>query len=173
MKKIMLIVIVVVPTLLLAGCGYHFSPGGEHIDRAIQDVFVDNFDNRTTEANVENYFRNSFIDQMRRGSRFDVVASRKGCDAVLSGSIQRIDTSHVSYSSSDVAQEDRIVVTMELAFESVRTGTVIWASENFTGKKVYTVSTNTSTTERNRKAAIRELSDDMAEKAYRSIMSGF
>ena len=173
MKKILLIVVLLVPSLLLASCGYRFSPGGEHIDKALQDVFVENFDNRTTEANVENYFRNSFIDQMRRGSRFDVVASRKECDALLSGSIQRIDTSHVSYSSVDVSQEDRVRVTMTLTFQSVKTGTVIWASENFTGKKVYTVSTNTSTTERNRKAAIRELADDMAEKAYRSIMSGF
>lgn len=173
MKKILLIVVLLVPSLLLTDCGYRFSPGGEHISKAIRDVFVDNFDNRTTEANIENYVRNSFIDQMRRGSRFNVVASKKECDALLSGSIQRIATSHVSYTSSDVAKEDRVYLTMQLTFESVKTGKVIWASENFTGKKVYTVSTDTSTTERNRKAAIRELSDDMAEKAYRSIMSGF
>ena len=172
MKKV-LIFVLLIPSLLALGCGYHFSPGGEHIDRAIQDVFVDNFDNLTTEANIENYVRNSFIDQMRRGSRFKVVASKKQCDAVLYGSINRIDTSHVSYSSTDVAQEDHVTITMTINFEEVKTGKVIWASENFTGKEEYTVSSSTSTTETSRKAAIRNLSDDMAEKAYRSIMSGF
>jgi len=174
MKKILLIVVLLIPSLYLIGCGYHFSPGGEHIDRAIQDVFVDNFDNRTTEANIENYVRNSFISQMSRGSRFEVVAGKKECDAFLSGSINRIDTSHVSYSSTDVAQENRVTITMSLTFDEVKTGKVIWASENFTGNDVYTVdSLDTSKTERYRKAAIRNLSDDMAEKAYRSIMSGF
>lgn len=172
MKKL-LIFVFLIPSLLVFGCGYHFSPGGEHIDRAIQDVFVDNFDNFTTEANIENYIRNSFIDQMRRGSRFKVVSSRNLSDAVLTGSVNRIDTSHVSYTSSDVAKEDRVTITMQLNFEEIKTGKVIWASENYTGNDVYAVSSNTTTTDRNRKAAIRNLSDDMAEKAYRSIMSGF
>jgi hypothetical protein len=62
---------------------------------------------------------------------------------------------------------------MEINFEEIKTGKVIWASENFTGNEEYTVSSNTATTERNKRTAIRNLSDDMAEKAYRSIMSGF
>ena len=173
MTKKLLIFVFLIPSLLVLGCGYHFSPGGEHINRAIQDVYVDNFDNFTTEANIENYIRNSFIDQMRRGSRFKVVSSRKLSDAVLTGSVNRIDTSHVSYTSSDVAKEDRVTITMKLNFEEIKTGKVIWASENYTGNDVYAVSSNTTTTDRNRKAAIRNLSDDMAEKAYRSIMSGF
>jgi len=173
MMKKLLIFVLLIPSLLALGCGYHFSGGGEHIDRAIKDVFVDNFDNLTTEANIENYIRNSFIDQMRRGTRFKIVSSRKLSDAVLTGSIDRIDTSHVSYTATDVAKEDCVTITMKLTFEEIKTGKVIWASENFTGKEEYTVSSATSTTETNRKAAIKKLSDDMAEKAYRSIMSGF
>lgn len=173
MMKKLLIFVLLIPSLFALGCGYHFSGGGEHIDRAIQDVFVDNFDNRTTEANIENYIRNSFIDQMRRGARFKIVSSKKLSDAVLTGSINRIATSHVSYAATDVAKEDRVTITMKLTFEEIKTGKVIWASENFTGKEEYTVSSSTSATETERKAAIRKLSDDMAEKAYRSIMSGF
>jgi outer membrane lipopolysaccharide assembly protein LptE/RlpB len=136
-------------------------------------VFVGNFENLTAEANVENYVRNSFIDQVRRGNRFKVVASKALSDAVLAGSIKRVDTSHVSYTESDVAKEDRVTMIMEINFEEIKTGKVIWASENFTGNEEYTVSSNTATTERNKRTAIRNLSDDMAEKAYRSIMSGF
>ncbi|MBN2568402.1 MAG: hypothetical protein JXB42_03110 [Deltaproteobacteria bacterium] len=173
MKKILLFFVLMIPLLLFIGCGYHFSPGGEHIDRAIRDVFVDNFENSTTEANIENYVRNSFIDQISRGSRFKIAAGKQLCDAVLSGIVTRIYTSHVSYASTDVAKEDRVTMIMKISFEEIKTGNVIWASESFTGQEVYTVSSNTTTTERNKKAAIRKLSDEMAEKAYRSIMSGF
>jgi len=102
---------------LLGGCGYRFSPAGEHIDKNIRKVFVDIFANRTSEANVESTFRNSFIDQFITGRRFTIVDSREAADAILKGSIESLTTSPLSYKSSNIAAEERITVTMELSFE--------------------------------------------------------
>ena len=160
------------PLLLLSGCGYRFSPGGEHIDKGIQKVFVDNFSNRTSEANIENTFRSAFIDQFIRGTRFTLVDKRESADAVFRGSINSLTTSPLSYKSSNLAAEERIAVTMELIFEVLGSKEIIWTDANFSGTQDYPV-TDLSSRDTSRKDALTKLSNDSAERAYRLMMSGF
>ena len=171
-KKWSFFILLLLPLLSL-GCGYHFSAGGEHIDQGIQTVFFENFSNRTGEANLENYVRNAFINEFRKGSRFDLANSKKTADAFLTGSVNRSTVSHLSYSKADVAREDRVNVTIEVAFKETKNNEIIWINRNFTGKEAFIVDADPSRTETNRKKALRKLAVDMAEKAYRSMMSGF
>jgi len=160
--------------VLLAGCGYRFSPGGEHIDKDIRTVYVDNFANRTSEANVENVFRNSFIDQFRKSSRFQIAGTREEADAVVKGSINSLSGSHLSYTSADVAREDRITAVVELVFEERVSRKIIWSNAAFSWYGDYTVSsTNPMTTETSKRNALDKLADDLADRAFRLMMSGF
>ncbi len=155
------------------GCGYHFSPGGENIDKSIQTVFVEKFGNFTSEANLENYVQSAFINEVRQGSRFKLAESREKADAIVSGKILQSDVSHLSYTSLDVAKEDRVTVTMEVTFKETRTGQIIWNNNALTGKEAFLVAAAPSRTETNRKNALIKLVKDMSERAYRGIMSGF
>lgn len=160
--------------VLLAGCGYRFSPGGEHIDKSIRTVYVETFGNRTSEANVENTFRNSFIDQFRKSSRFRVAESSEDADALVKGSINSLSSSHLSYTSADVAKEDRITAVMDLVFEERVSRKIIWSNTSFSWYGDYTVSsTNPATTDANKRAALSKLADDFADRAFRMMMSGF
>ncbi len=160
--------------LLLAGCGYRFMPGGEHIDKSIQKVYVDIFANRTSEPGIENDFRSAFIDQFTKGSRFRLVDRLDLADAVLKGSIDSLSTSHLSYQSSNVAAEERMDVALNISFEDRLTKTIIWVNKNFTGRQDYAVDTaNVSATQTSRKTAITKLAKDTAERAYILMMSGF
>jgi len=170
--KIKWIVCILLLTSCLS-CGYHFSPGGENIDAAVQKVFIGNFSNSTSEANVENYIRNAFFTRFRSGTRFSLVAGKGKADAVLTGKIKSITSSHLAYSSSDMARENRVWMTVEVVFKRTDNGGVIWMNKGLSGREAYTVDVNTTTTAANRKTAISKLSIDMADKAYRNMMSGF
>jgi len=160
--------------VLLAGCGYRFSPGGEHIDKDIRTVYVDNFANRTSEANVENVFRNSFIDQFRKSSRFKIAESKETADAVVRGNINALSSSHLSYSAVDVAKEDRATAVMELIFEERVSKKIIWSNMAFSWYADYAVSSaNPATTDANKRVALDKLATDFADRAYRLMMSGF
>lgn len=163
-----------VAIVLLAGCGYHFSPGGEHIDKSIRTVYVETFANKTTEANVENSFRNAFIDQFRKSSRFKIAERLEDADAVVRGSINNISSAHLSYATTDVAKEDRVTAVMELLFEERESRKVIWSNQAFSWYSDYSVSsTNPSLTDTNKKSALDKLAIDLADRAYRLMMSGF
>jgi hypothetical protein len=160
--------------LLLAGCGYSFSPGGEYIDKDIRTVYVETFANRTSEANIEATFRSAFIDQFRKSSRFKLADRREDADAVLKGSINNLSVSHLSYSTADVAKEDRATVTMELVFEERKDRKIIWSNSAFSWYGDFSVvSTDTLRTEVNKRSALDKLATDLADRAYRLIMSGF
>ena len=159
--------------LFCMGCGYHFAPGGEHIDAGVRKVFVGEFTNRTSEAHIENYVRNAFFNRFRKSSRFTPVASRGEADASLTGRIVSITTSHLAYSKSDLAKEDRVTMTLEIVFKRTDNKEVIWANSGLSDREAYTVDTNTSITDANKLNALRKLSVDIADKAYRNIMSGF
>ncbi|MEN6317306.1 MAG: LptE family protein [Syntrophaceae bacterium] len=166
------ITVVLLIFLLLSGCGYHFKPGGENIDKKIQTVFVDNFPNRTSEANIENIFRTAFIDQFVTGGRFKLVDRREIADAVFKGSIDSLTVSPLSYQKSNFAAEERATVTMDLLFEEQGSRNIIWSYKNFSGYRDYRV-TDVNSKEINRKDAFIRLSNEAAERAYRLIMSGF
>jgi hypothetical protein len=166
------IVAVFLSVLLVAGCGYRFSPGGEYIDKKIRTVFIDNFSNKTSEANIENTIRNSFIDQFIIGGRLALVDRREKADAVFKGSVNSIVTSPLSYQRTGLASGERLTAAMELVFEEQDTHKLIWNNKNFTAIQDYTF-TNLNTRDTNRSNALIKLSNDSAEKAYRLMMSGF
>ena len=168
----MTVVAAFLSVVLVAGCGYRFSPGGENIDKKIKTVFVDNFANKTSVANFENTVRNSFIDQFIVGGRFTLVDRRDNADAVFKGSVNSIVTSPLSYQKTGLASGERLSVSMELVFEEQDNHKLIWDNKNFTAIQDYSYS-DINTRETNRSNALIKLSNDSAEKAYRLMMSGF
>jgi hypothetical protein len=159
--------------LLSLGCGYHFSPGGENIDQSIKTVFVENISNLTSEATLENYIRNAFINEFRKGKKFNLAKGRKTADALLTGNIITCNITHLAYSKTDIAKKDRVNVTIEVVFKNAGNGEVIWINRDFTWREDFTVDSNPNKTEINKRYAIKKLSTNMAEKVYRSIISGF
>lgn len=162
----------VLSMILIAGCGYRFSPGGEYIDKKIKTVFIDNFTNKTSEPNVENTIRNYFIDQFIIGGRFKLVDSRDNADAIFKGAVTSIVTSPLTYQRTGIAAGERLSVGMELVFEEQDSHKIIWTDKNFTAIQDYTFS-DLNTKETNRTNALTKLANDSAEKAYRLMMSGF
>ena len=154
------------------GCGYRVSPGGEHIDARITAVYIDVFSNPTDEAYVENYIRSAFTEQFRKSRRFTLAGNREECDAVVAGRIIAIRASHVAYAESNIAKEDWIAMTLETTFRE-RTGKVIWENKNLSGREAYRITGDTHLTDTHKDRAIKKLAVELAEVAYRSIMSGF
>jgi outer membrane lipopolysaccharide assembly protein LptE/RlpB len=166
------ITIILLIFLFLSGCGYHFKPGGENIDKKIQTVFVDNFPNKTSEAYLENIFRTAFIDQFITGGRFKIVDRREIADAIFKGSIESFTVHPLAYQKSNIAAEERATVTMDLIFEEQGSRNIIWSYKKFSGSQEYRV-VDVNSKEINRKDALIKLSYETAERAYRLMTSGF
>ncbi len=166
------VIILLTMLLMLSGCGYSFSPGGENIDPDVRKVFIEPFANRTNEANLEDTIRLAITDWFVRGQRFKIVDSEDQADALFLGAVKSISTSPLSTRTTNLAAEERMTITLELSFVDRRTKKIIWKNDNFSGIQEYPVA-SLSVTETARKNALSKLSRDTAERAYRMMMSGF
>ena len=159
--------------ILLFGCGYSFAPQGKYIDKSVQRVYVKAFDNKTAQAEIENYFRTAFINQFIQNSRFKIVNSEEGADAIVKGTILNLNTSPLSYLKNDLAAEERATVILEVTFRENESGKIIWSSKNMTGTIDYALNDDINMLSFNRKNAFIKLANDMAEKSFNLMMSGF
>ncbi|KUG23107.1 hypothetical protein ASZ90_007101 [hydrocarbon metagenome] len=157
----------------LIGCGYSFTLRGDSIDNRIQKVYVEAFINKTAQAEIENYFRTAFINQFIQNSRFKVVSSAEDADAIVRGKILNLNTSPLSYAKSGLAAEERATVTLDLTFEDTANSKIIWSSKNMASSIDYSLNEDINLLPSARKQALRKLANDMAEKAFNLMMSGF
>jgi hypothetical protein len=154
------------------GCGYTFAPQGEHIDSRIQNVYVAPFGNRTALAEVENYMRTAFIDQIIQSNRFKTVPDIEQADAIISGNVLNISTGALSYRANLLAAEERMTVILEASFREKDTGRTIWSSRNIVGTADYRLFDDTNPLPA-RKQALSKLARDTAENAFNLMMADF
>lgn len=158
---------------LLLSCGYSFAPQGEYIDKRIQKVYVESFGNKTAQAEIENYVRTAFIDQLIQSSRLKIVESAESADAIIKGTILNLNTNALSYRANTLAAEERATITLELNFLEKESGKIIWSSKSITGTVDYTLENNINLLPVTRKNALIKLANDTAEKTFNLMMSGF
>lgn len=157
----------------VSACGYSFAPQGDYIDKRIRHIYVEQFINKTAQAEMENYVRSAFIDQFIQTSRFKVVESIELADAVVKGSVLHLSTTPLSYRSTGIAAEERATMTLALTFREKENGKDIWVTQGITGTVDYTVDSNINLLPSTRKTAFIKLAGDTAEKTFNQMMSGF
>jgi hypothetical protein len=172
-RQIFKTVLICLSFFLLFGCGYTFAPQGKYIDNRIQRVYVKSFDNKTAQAEIESYFRTAFINQFIQNSRFKIVNNEESADAIVKGTILSLNTSPLSYLKNDLAAEERAAVILEVTFLENESGKIIWSSKNMTGTVDYALKDDINLLSSTRKEAFIKLANDMAEKSFNLMMSGF
>lgn len=160
-------------SVCLFACGYTFAPAGEYIDKRIQKIYVEQFGNKTAQAEVENYIRQAFINQFIQTSRLRIVKDAQSADAIVKGAISGLNMVPLSYRSNTMAAEERATMTLDVIFQEVENGKIIWSSKNITGSVDYTIADNINMLPATRKAALMKVANDIAEKTFNQMMSGF
>lgn len=173
MKKIFKVVMICFYCAVLFGCGYSFASRGESIDKNIQKVYVESFENKTAQAEVENYVRAAFINQFIQNSRFKMVSGSESADAIVRGKIINLHTLPLSHLKNNLAAEERATIIMEVVFQDNSNGKVIWNSNNMTDSVDYILNEDINLLSNTRKQALMKLSNDIVEKAFNLMMSGF
>jgi outer membrane lipopolysaccharide assembly protein LptE/RlpB len=158
---------------LIAACGYSFTQTGEHIDKRIGKIYVEQFTNKTDQAQLEDYVRQAFVNQIIQTSRFKVAANAETADATIKGAVLTLSMSPLSYRSNTMVAEERATMILEVTFRDSEGGKIIWHSRNITGTVDYSIENNINLLPATRKTAFIKLANDTAERIFGQMMSGF
>ena len=127
--------------LAVSGCGYSLGLGGFYLPY-IRTIYVETFNNRTYEANIEiavsNYIRSLFNEN----GTLKVVNSQEEADCLLQGDIVGYVRQPSRYSEGDekIVDEYKLVLVTNLKFTDLVKNKTLWTERNFTGEAYYVVS---------------------------------
>jgi outer membrane lipopolysaccharide assembly protein LptE/RlpB len=154
-----------VMVVFLAGCGlYSFSgavPGG------VELIAVPLFDNVTSEYGIREQLTDAVIDRFLLDNIVKVVDLGRA-DAVLRGTILRINDDPYTFQATETVQEYRIIVTVRVVLEDTKTGEALWTQE-FSQWGTYPLTSGNFGREEGLNDAIGKLTEDISNK----VVSGW
>lgn len=156
--------------VLASSCGYRFAGQGS-LPGGIRDVRIAAFENRTSETGVENIVTRSLVSEfVRRGMK--AGGGPNEAHAVLSGSIESLQTHTISRSGQQTALERQVRLSVNAKLTGID-GAIVWSAKGITASEAYDVASDKPGTEQNRTAAIEQLARRLAEVVYARMTDGF
>ena len=146
---------VLVPLVVLAGCGYSFK---QRTAKDIKSIAVPFFSNATTEPNIELQVTEQIINNLIEDNTLRVVDEEEA-DAVLDGRITEFTNLPFSFNEELDAEEYHVVVTVNVSLFNRRENLPVWENKIIKGDGSYFLDVPDFTFDGALEEAITEITD--------------
>ena len=157
--------------LALGGCGYRFQSAGT-IPAGLEPIFIDVFQNRSTEAGLETTVTNAVVVEFTQRNRAALATSADGASVVMKGVIRSVQVQTISSRGRDVAGERRVTLTLDVQLVQPD-GKVAWAVKNLTDHESFRVTGDTFANADLQRAAAAIVAARLAERIYSRLIDEF
>jgi TolB-like protein len=119
--------LIVVCSLLFAGCGYR-TPGqsADWVGGDDKVLYVELFANRSKEPYLENFVTDEVTLEFSRSRALTLTESLSSADLLLTGTVTDFETHAVSYDASDRISEYSAQMTITARLVRQANGKVVW-----------------------------------------------
>ncbi|MGD1968671.1 MAG: LPS assembly lipoprotein LptE [Desulfobacterales bacterium] len=171
LSKSKISIIIIIAAALCEACGYRFAeqrgfPG------ETERLFVNVLENQTQETGVENIITEALLNELTLRKTHHLANGMADADVIMSGVVRHVDIRTVSTRRSTVADERRVIVSIDLKLTQ-SDGRTTWAAREITDFEEYFVDPNPEISAANRQNAIRILSKRMAERVLNRFSDDF
>ncbi|MCF8042993.1 MAG: hypothetical protein K9K65_11425 [Desulfarculaceae bacterium] len=171
MKKLSIAGILIL-AVLVAACGYQFRGKQNNLPSDVKSIAIPVFKNKTNEIRIEQIFTDAVILQFNRSQMVRVV-STSNADAVLTGTVERVQINDVALTANDSSRQRRITVWVAAKLTRTRDGKVLWQNKSLWQNETYSVSTSPTATDSNKRVALTALARVMAQTLHDSVFENF
>ena len=154
--------------IFVSACGYRFAGSG-NLPAGVNSVFIKVFENRSSETGLENIFTDDLIYEFVRKKK---AADIKSADSFLSGVIRSVSSGTISHKGESTSLEQRVMVTVDIVLKDLN-GKISWAANGIAANETYDVVSDKTVTEKNRRDAVSEASEKLAENIYFRLTEDF
>jgi outer membrane lipopolysaccharide assembly protein LptE/RlpB len=165
------IILAVLSLISVYACGYRFAGSGG-FPHNVEKIFIEVFENRTTQTGVERTVTNQLVFEFTRQREASLAGSADEADAVLKGVIASIRTETISRIGTELANEREVVMTVEVKLVK-NDGAIIWAAKGLQDREAFGVSDSKLETDRSQDLAIARLSERMSERIFNRLTDDF
>lgn len=162
--------------LALAGaaCGYRLGGQGARLPTGIAVIGVPAFRNQTSWMRLEQRLTAAVMQELVRRTRYRVVGSEDGADAVLWGTVRSATTAPVIFDPA-TGRASAVAVTVTLAVEFRQTGSnkPLFANPNYLFREQYEITGDLDSFFEERDPALDRLARDFAASLVSAILEDF
>ncbi len=157
----------------LSGCGYHVAGKGGSMPGGITTISIPFFQNHTKRPDVETVITTAIVDEFINTASLQVVKSGEG-EATLVGSVRLYTLTAVSFDSTDVTQEYRLSVVVDLKLLRKEDESILWERKGLTDYEDFKVTAlDVDATKAAEREALKKMAKDMARLIKEQMVDGF
>ena len=157
----------------LSGCGYHVAGKGGSMPGGITTISIPFFQNYTKRPDVETVITTAIVDEFINTASLQVVKSGEG-EATLVGAVRSYTLTPVSFDSTDVTQEYRLSVAVDLQLVRREDESILWERKGFTDYEDFRVTAlDVDATKAAEREALKKMAKDMARLIKEQMVEGF
>jgi outer membrane lipopolysaccharide assembly protein LptE/RlpB len=161
---------VLLAALFLSGCGYHLGAIKPTPMRNVRTLAVQNFKNRTYEADVETLLADTLIKQVQLDGTY-TVASDQTADAIVHCTLEQLQRTPIQSTVGNVLSTSEFEIDLKVSYfvEDRVTGAVLMRGQAF-GKSTFFTTSDLTTVERQ---AIPEAAENLAKDITQQLSEGW
>ncbi|MFZ0640519.1 MAG: LPS assembly lipoprotein LptE [Candidatus Acidiferrales bacterium] len=165
---------VLVMLAVVAGCGYHVAGRTTALPSSWHTLAVPIFVNHTTAYRIEQRVTNSVMHEFIARTKYHIVPSEGGADAVLHGDITDIEAVPLLFDATS-GHVTTMLVTLKLkvALVDETSKKVVYRDDNFVFRNEYQVSGDVNQFFQEEDPALGRMSRDFASDLVSRVLEGF
>jgi len=162
----------------VVGCGYALAGRGNALPPNIRVIGIPDFENATPYPEVERVVSEGVREEFSSRGQFRVEPGADGVDAVLTGTITRLELVPTALTASLQASRYYVTFVVSVEFRDQTTNDVLWANPNMTFREEYEVPSEASAGDptaffRQDVNALERISKNLARTVVTSILEAF
>ena len=163
-----------VPAAVLSGCGYHLAGTADTIPSTVKTVAVPPFHNPTTKYRLTDLMPNLIAREFISRTRYRVVQNLEEADAVLQGSVHRVDAFPVIYDpATGRAAGVEMYASFAVQLREQKSGKVLYNNPSLVFRQRYEISTDPAVYFDESSTAFQRLSRDVARAVVSAVLESF
>lgn len=158
---------------LLSGCGYS-SPYATQTKFAeetdgVMTLYLSMWKNQTNELGFQAMIYQDLIEWLKKSKMVRLTQDQQEAKYILEGTINSIRFEGLSYGSYDEAIEIRAITKLSYDLRERETDKILWQRTNYIRRDNFIVENDSVSTSDNKRMALAEISEDLAEEIYAKI----
>lgn len=149
------------------GCGYHTAGHANTVPGTVKAIAIPAFANATSRYKLTDQLPAAIAREFISRTRYRVVADPSGADAILTGSVRKVDISQRDQTTVQVT------VSMNLTLRETATNTILYERSNMEVRQFYEISTDPAGLFEEGDPAMIRLSRDVGRAVVTGILVDF
>jgi outer membrane lipopolysaccharide assembly protein LptE/RlpB len=164
----------VVSALALAGCGYHVTGKADLLPKTVKTIAIPAWSNITIRYKLADRLPGALTREFLSRTRYQVVGDVNQADAVLTGSVTRIDSFPTVFDPvTGRAAAVQMIVILQMKLVERATGKVLYERPQFEARQRYEISTDPAAYFEESSEALNRLAGEVSRSIVSAVLEGF